>query len=140
MRNISKFRRSKKTRLIVIILLIIVAGVLFYFWEKGRLWIAGLIAVLLIAFGLEVSNNDWDLGKLAKTHSFEESKVMRDDQGNVLIGALCDDKEYDYNCKDFRTQEEAQEVMEECGGRGSDVHGLDGDGDGIACESLPHRQ
>ncbi len=40
----------------------------------------------------------------------------------------------DYNCSDFDTQAEAQEVYEE---DPSDPHGLDGDGNGVACESLP---
>lgn len=39
----------------------------------------------------------------------------------------------DYNCEDFSSQAAAQEVHEESGG----AHGLDGDGDGAACESLP---
>jgi len=42
-----------------------------------------------------------------------------------------------YNCDAFSTQSEAQEVFEYCGGVENDVHWLDGDEDGIACESLP---
>lgn len=38
-----------------------------------------------------------------------------------------------YNCDDFTTQEEAQAVFEQCEG---DVHDLDRDDDGIACEDL----
>ena len=41
----------------------------------------------------------------------------------------------DYDCSDFSTQIEAQGFFEDEGGRG-DAHGLDRDGDGIACESL----
>lgn len=40
-----------------------------------------------------------------------------------------------YNCADFRTQAEAQKVFDACGPE--DVHGLDRDGNGEACESLP---
>ena len=40
--------------------------------------------------------------------------------------------EEDMDCSDFETQAEAQEFHETHSG-----HGLDGDGDGIACESLP---
>ncbi|MWG34800.1 nuclease [Halomarina oriensis] len=40
----------------------------------------------------------------------------------------------DYNCGDFDTQEQAQTVLEDEPG---DPHRLDGDGDGVACESLP---
>jgi len=41
-----------------------------------------------------------------------------------------------FNCDDFATQEEAQEMFDQCGGADDDVHGLDRDGNGIACESL----
>ncbi|WP_199336843.1 thermonuclease family protein [Oscillatoria sp. FACHB-1407] len=40
----------------------------------------------------------------------------------------------DLNCSDFRTQAEAQRILER---DRSDPHRLDGDRDGIACESLP---
>lgn len=42
-----------------------------------------------------------------------------------------------YNCGDFTTHAEAQEVYEACGGVNNDIHRLDGDLDGSACESLP---
>jgi micrococcal nuclease len=42
----------------------------------------------------------------------------------------------DYDCSDFSTQEEAQRVFEAAGP--GDPYHLDGDGDGKACESLPH--
>jgi|GEM_PF-878325 len=42
-----------------------------------------------------------------------------------------------YNCTDFSTQAEAQHVFEECGGTSNDIHRLDSDKDGRACESLP---
>ena len=41
-----------------------------------------------------------------------------------------------YNCDDFTTQPEAQRIFESCGGISNDIHRLDGDNDGIACESL----
>ena len=42
-----------------------------------------------------------------------------------------------YNCGDFSTHAEAQTVYESCGGSSHDIHRLDGDKDGEACESLP---
>lgn len=42
-----------------------------------------------------------------------------------------------YNCTDFKTRAEAQAVYDSCGGASNDVHRLDSDADGIACESLP---
>ena len=42
-----------------------------------------------------------------------------------------------YNCDDFSTHRQAQRVYEYCGGVGNDVHKLDRDKDGLACETLP---
>jgi micrococcal nuclease len=42
-----------------------------------------------------------------------------------------------YNCTDFSTHAEAQAAYEACGGVRRDVHQLDADSDGVACESLP---
>ena len=140
MRNIGKMRRSKKVRLAVIIVLLICAGVIFFLWEKAR--IAALIAIvaLLAAFGLEATENDWDLGKAIETGSMSEAKIQRDDSGNLIIGAMCDEPNFDYNCDDFTWQEEAQKVMETCSEKGVDTHRLDGDGNGVACQSLPSKK
>ena len=43
----------------------------------------------------------------------------------------------DRNCSDFDTWSEAQSFYESEGGPGSDPHRLDGNNDGIACQSLP---
>lgn len=50
------------------------------------------------------------------------------------IGIVCSSNYY--NCGDFSSQREAQEFFEYCGGINNDVHYLDGDKDGKACESL----
>lgn len=42
-----------------------------------------------------------------------------------------------YNCTDFKTHAEAQAVFDQCGGADNDVHKLDNNKDGEACESLP---
>lgn len=43
-----------------------------------------------------------------------------------------------YNCSDFATQSEAQEVFDYCVNLGfGDIHRLDRDNNGVACESLP---
>ena len=44
----------------------------------------------------------------------------------------------DWDCSDFSTQLEAQRFFEQH--RPGDAHNLDGDGDGVACESLPGGQ
>lgn len=43
----------------------------------------------------------------------------------------------DRNCSDFSSQAEAQAFFEAAGGPEQDSHRLDGDGNGVACESLP---
>ena len=42
-----------------------------------------------------------------------------------------------YNCTDFKTHAEAQATYDYCGGVNNDIHKLDRDHDGKACESLP---
>jgi len=94
-----------------------------------------LVGILLAALGLESTNNDWDLGKLLSGSSMSEAKVMRDKEGNVVTsgGKYTDE----YNCDDFKTQEEAQKFYVNAGGVSKDTNRLDGDKDGEACESLP---
>ncbi len=105
----------------------------------------GVGALLLGAFGLEASNTDFDLGKLFSGSSLEESKVARDDsgnllydkEGNVVTDATKGKKASDYNCDDFTTQPEAQKFFQKMGGVDKDIYRLDGNKDGQACESLP---
>jgi len=54
---------------------------------------------------------------------------------SVPEGTTCSSNAY--NCSDFKTHAETQAVFEYCGGINNDVHKLDSDGDGQACESLP---
>ncbi len=54
---------------------------------------------------------------------------------SVPEGTTCSSNTY--NCSDFKTHAEAQAVYEYCGGVSNDIHKLDADGDGQACESLP---
>lgn len=134
--EVSSLRRNRTFRLVLIVSLIIICGIIAYLYEKTRWIMIGAIVILLTAFGLEVSQNDFDLGKLWQTGSFSESRIQRDDSGNLIMGTMCGDAVY--NCDDFRTQQEAQEVYDYCKFDGeNDPHRLDGDKDGIACESLP---
>ena len=52
-------------------------------------------------------------------------------------GLLYDPNGPDRNCGDFSTWRDAQDFYEAAGGPNSDRHRLDGNSDGIACESLP---
>lgn len=140
---VADWRRSKKTRLVVMGLTLLIAGGVWY-WSnqtgsKAGQIAAGTAAVVAGAgLALEVSETDFDLKKLWETGSLSESLLARDEDGNLQnIGLICDAQEadyYDYNCSDFLTQGEAQQVYEQCG---TDVNRLDGDKDGIVCESLP---
>jgi cytochrome c556 len=118
----------------------------------------GLLGILAAAFGLEVTNNDWDLGKIVKGSSPSDAKILRDQNGNIrrdangkIITRVTRDKngnvvpdgtagaKYtdEYNCADFSTQAEAQRFFAKAGGVGHDTNRLDGDKDGVACEDLP---
>lgn len=133
MQEIANWRRSKKVRIAIIVGLMIIAGLLAYFFQKVRLVMIAVIVMLMAALGMEVSNTDFDLQRLMNTGSFAESRIKRDDSGNMIMGSMCDLNSY--NCSDFRTQSEAQLVMDSCTNK--DVHNLDGDDDGEACEDLP---
>jgi hypothetical protein len=143
--TIERLRASHKFRLWFIGGLLVIVAILFVFWEKARIILAIAFIALLAAFGLEVSKNDYDLGKLWQTKSLEQSHVSRDKAGNVLFdktGNITTDatkgkKASDYNCDNFSTQPEAQTFFVKVGGQGNDLYRLDGDKDGQACESLP---
>lgn len=54
------------------------------------------------------------------------------------LAPVCDCSDDLYNCGDFTTQVQAQACYDYCVSLGcGDVHGLDGDNDGQACEGLP---
>jgi micrococcal nuclease len=74
-------------------------------------------------------------------------KSARENEAGCLWVAASDDGSQgfdpagpDRDCSDFITQTEAQAFYEKAGGPGIDSHRLDGDGDGVACESLQERQ
>lgn len=140
-----RLRGNRKFRLWFIGILLVIVAILFVFFEKLRIVLIIAFIALLAAFGLEVSQNDWDLGKLWETKSFQESKISRDEAGNILfdkMGNITTDKAKgkeadDYNCADFDTKPEAESFFEKVGGTEHDLNRLDGDKDGNACESLP---
>jgi hypothetical protein len=136
MKDVADWRQNKKSRLAIIIGLLLLVVVIGFFFEKTRLFMIGIGVVLLVALGLEATSTDVDLGKLVETGSLSESMVKRDENGKALYGATCEENVY--NCSNFKTQPEAQEVYNTCtSAENRDRHGLDRDGDGIACQSLP---
>ena len=80
----------------------------------GTIWVFAVVVgiILFIVFNSsDSSNNNYDLDSY-----------------------ICD---YDaYNCSDFTTQKEAQKVYRKCLKSFGDVHDLDRDKDGVACEAL----
>lgn len=98
----------------------------------------GLFAVMSAALGMEVSKTDIDLSTF--------TKVLRDREGNVVTQEQIDKGEVkkenakytdEYNCDDFKTQEEAQKFYDNAGGVNKDTNRLDGDKNGVACQALP---
>lgn len=133
---------SKKARLWIIGGLIAVAVTMLFFVKgtAAKVVLGVVIAALLAAFGMEATNHDYDVKKAVQTHSLSAAKIERDPQGNVVnVDAFCNAQEADYNCSDFKTQPEAQSVYDRCKtlGKNMDVYGLDGNKNGIVCESLP---
>jgi hypothetical protein len=123
---------------------------------KGILGV--IIVILLGTLGLEVGNKDFDIGSLLSGNSLSDSAIVRDQDGNLeqnekgdFVTKLLRDKsgqvvpegtagaKYtdEYNCEDFNTQKEAQNFFENAGGVSSDTNRLDGNKDGVACQSLP---
>ena len=158
MNEVSNLRRSKKARLYVIGGLLVLVAVLAFFFEGLRLWMLGIGIVLLVALGFEVANTDVDLGSVIETGSISDSVIERDAEGNLeasteggFLTSILRDKEGnevsegtsgakrtdEYNCDDFATQPEAQKFFENAGGIEGDVNRLDGNKDGVACQSLP---
>lgn len=141
--KVTALRSSKSVRLWVIGGLIVL-GVIALFFVKGtwaKVIIGVMIALLMGAFGMEVANTDYDLGKAIETGSLAAAKIERDPTtGNLInIDNFCNAEKMDYNCSDFKTQPEAQGVYARCQtlGNNMDMFRLDGDKDGKVCESLP---
>lgn len=135
MNKINEIRSSKRARVWIIVVLLILAAIAFVVFEKARMWILGGMFVLIAALGLEVAEKDLNLNTLAETGSIEQAMIKRDEQGNITnLQQICDATDYNYNCDDFKTQKEANDVASACE---FDVYGLDGDNDGIVCEALP---
>lgn len=158
MKEVANWRRSKKSRLIIIIGLLILVAIVAFFFEKTRLWMLGIGVVLLIALGLEATSTDVDLNSVMQGESVSDSVIERDAEGNLETSAdggfltrVLRDREGnavaegtagakytdEYNCDDFTTQPEAQIFFENAGGVERDINRLDGNKDGVACQSLP---
>lgn len=145
-------RNSKKSRIIFIVILIIIMAIIAYLFEKVRWFMIGMIVLLLWALGMQVYDYDFDLWKLMETKSFTESRVdsVTDSDWNSynVITGTCNRNDFDLNCDNFATQEEAQDQYNTCANalqndnptidiRKLDIYGLDGNNNGVVCEALP---
>ncbi len=131
-------RRNSKYRIAIIGILFAITAVMLYYAKP--LWMKVLLSFILgilgIAGGMEVTGNDYDVNKIIETKSLEKSKIEKTEDGHWKINDAQCQKEA-INCVNFKTQKEAQEMFEYCGGTTDDIYRLDGDKDGIACEALP---
>jgi len=150
---ISNCRNSKKCRMDTIWWLMIIVVLLLIFWKKWTVALTVILVLLAIAMWVEWFNYDADLGKLWETWSYEQSRVetIKDSDWNSirLITWNCNSKEFDLNCADFATQDEAQAKYDECAQEIKqnnpeikdinklDIYGLDWNNNGIVCEALP---
>jgi len=78
--------------------------------------------------GFDILGLDAD-GDLVACEEHETQRAPRTQQ------APCNCGDNEYNCSDFSSQAAAQQCYQHCGElTGYDVHWLDGDSDGVACE------
>ena len=83
-----------------------------------------------------ISSGQQDLFDLLETEvSYGEAESYS--QKNDSVTFTCSCSYNTYNCSDFYTQVEAQACFEYCYPVSGDIHWLDDDGDGRACELLP---
>lgn len=120
--------------------------------------LGGAIVLLLGAFGLTATNNDWNLNSIFSGSTFNDAKIQTDQKGNLkqdatgnFVTKVMRDKagniaptgqtgaKYtdEYNCSDFATQSEAQTFYDKAGGVKGDVNRLDANKDGVPCQDLP---
>ena len=66
--------------------------------------------------------------------NFSETQISPKPDPEPVDTSMCGSDSY--NCSDFSTQSDAQSMFDQCmGAVGIDIHKLDGDNNGIACES-----
>lgn len=108
--------------------------------ETGEISMLGCMFEEDGTYILKIDLLDKDYNKLdTSTKEFTVnywSKFQLDEQFEIDTNGVCYCSYNFYNCADFSTHAEAQECYEHCGGLSNDVHDLDRDNDGLACESL----
>lgn len=152
--NLKNAPTRKKVRTGIITLLI-VALVLWYFYgdfsKRTKNIILGTGIGMTAILGLDLVSYEIDFKTLWDTGSIDDSRKTYVN-GVALMGKDCSkSEEWDLDCDNFATQNEAQTVYQKCLNRvleynkdvdeakavSLDVYWLDGDKDGIVCEHLP---
>ena len=106
--------------------------VVFKMKKSAILFILGLLIILSLVIAIFVKGSFTAFTTSRASESISESP---DFKPIVSMSYECT-KDF-YNCYDFETQADAQRIFELCGNAsGFDIHDLDRDGDGVACESL----
>lgn len=78
-----------------------------------------------------------EVPKVSRVPPFDSAQGRQESEEELNLSGDWDCGINKYNCTDFNTHAEAQSAFEACGGASNDIHRLDSDGDGVACESLP---
>lgn len=143
--NLDFLKGNHKTKLIIIIILLIICAI-WYFkgvnlhnmtsWDGAKNEISENIKpnttekkVLLGA-----------MGALTAAGGYEAYQIWRDSKGNEVASTTPGAKPTkDWDCKDFKTQGEAQTFFINAGGPSNDTNRLDGNNDGTACQALPKK-
>jgi hypothetical protein len=154
--TLQKARNTKSTRLWFLVLLVVIVIALYMLGIIKKGFAIGLGILLLGAIGIQSFDYDLDLGTLWSTGSIKESRVQHTKDGVVLKGDCVKPAgkaaEYDLDCNNFATQEEAQAKYDSCAAQiaknnsgldqakimSLDIYGLDRNKNGIVCEALPH--
>jgi hypothetical protein len=111
--KMDKLRRSKNVRMVLVAVLFVILGIMYFVFEKFRIFILAMMVVLLGALGMEMTGTDFDVQKLVETGSFSESRLDQTSDGTWIYSDDC--KREMFNCSNFSTQVEAQELFESCG-------------------------
>ncbi|MBP9811778.1 hypothetical protein KBC86_00235 [Candidatus Gracilibacteria bacterium] len=146
-------RNTKSTRIWFMILLLAIIVLLFLLGIIKKGFAIGLAILILAAIGIETFNYDLDLGKLWETGDIQASRVQHTKEGLKIMGSCVKPVGNDANeldCNNFSSQAEAQAKYDQCADdiasyndgvdvqkvKSLDLYGLDGNKNGIVCESL----
>jgi hypothetical protein len=146
-------RNTKSTRIWFMVLLLAIIVLLFLLGIIKKGFAIGLAILILAAIGIETFNYDLDLGKLWETGDIQASRVQHTKEGIKIMGSCVKPVGNDANeldCNNFSSQAEAQAKYDQCADeiasyndgvdakkiKSLDLYGLDGNNNGIVCESL----